>query len=78
MGTVLMVELQRDRVAVPMPDGSEQLIDPRRHRPDVVRRLLCAGVSAAALHRLFPDWTAVIVAAERELAAFEPSRQHAW
>lgn len=74
---VLMVELQRDRVAVPMPDGSEQFIDPRRHRPGVVRRLLCGGVSAATLHQLFPDWTALIVAAEHELAALDPSRQHA-
>ncbi len=74
---VLMVELQRDRVAVPMPDGSEQLIDPRRHRPEVVRRLLCSGVSAAALHQLLPDWTALIVTAERELATGDPARQHA-
>jgi len=74
---VLMVELQRDRVAVPMPDGSELFIDPRRHRPQVVRRLLCSGVSAATLHQLFPDWTTLIAAAERELATLDPPRQHA-
>ncbi len=74
---VLMVEMQLDRVAVPMPDGSELFVDPRRHRPQVVRRLLCSGVSSATLHELFPDWTALIVAAERELAALEVPRQHA-
>jgi hypothetical protein len=74
---VLMVEVQLDRVAVPMPDGTELLIDPRRHRPHVVRRLLCSGVSAATLHQLFPDWTALISAAERDLAALDPPRQHA-
>lgn len=72
-----MVELQRDRVAVPMPDGSELLIDPRRHRPHVVRRLLCSGVSAATLHQLFPDWTGLIATTERELAAHDLPRQHA-
>ena len=75
---VLMVELQRDRVAVPMPDGSEQFIDPRRHRPHVVRRLLCSGVSATTLRQLFPDWTALITAAERDVAVLDLPRQHAF
>jgi hypothetical protein len=74
---VLMVEVQLDRVAVPMPDGTELLIDPRRHRPQVVRRLLCSGVSAATLHQLFPDWTALINAAEGDLAALDLPRLHA-
>lgn len=74
---MLMVELQRDRVAVPMPDGSELLVDPRRHRPRVVRRLLCSGVSAATLHELFPDWTALIAQAERDLKARGLPRRHA-
>lgn len=73
---MLMVDLTRDRVAVPMPDGSEVLVDPRHHRPQVVRRLLCSGVSATTLRQLFPDWTSLIATAERELAGQDPPRQH--
>ena len=75
VGIVLMVELQGGRVAVPMPDGSEVLVDPRHHRPQVVRRLLCSGVSATTLRQLFPDWASLIAAAERELAGQDPPRQ---
>lgn len=47
-------------VSVRTPDGGEVLVDPRSHRADVVRRLLCLGVSARTLITLLPDWAPLI------------------
>jgi hypothetical protein len=49
-------------VCIPVPGGSHVLVDPRRHREDVVRRLLLLGVSTRTLRALLPAWSALIVA----------------
>jgi hypothetical protein len=49
-------------VCIPVPGGSHVLVDPRRHREDVVRRLLLLGVSTRTLRALLPAWSGLIVA----------------
>lgn len=63
----LMLEHGRGSVAVPVPGGEPVPVDPRGHRTDVVRRLLCRGVSPATLRMLLPDWAPMIAHLEAEL-----------
>ncbi len=63
----LMLERAQAPVAVPTPDGGTVLVDPRQHRADVVRRLLCCGVSATTLLHMLPEWAPLILRVDREL-----------
>ncbi len=71
----LTLERTQAQIAVPTPDGGNVLVDPRQHRADVVRRLLCCGVSAATLLHLLPEWSELIGRVDRELTVEGVARQ---
>ena len=58
-GTIT-VDVEKREVRVPIPSGTEVIVDPRERRDDVVRRLLDLGVAPETLMTVLPDWHALI------------------
>ncbi len=56
-------------MVVHTPEGEAIVVDVTGHREEVVRRLLCRGVSSITLRTLLPEWDPLI-----ERIAGTPSR----
>jgi hypothetical protein len=50
-------------------DGQDPLLDPSLHRAEVVLRLLTAGITAATLRAIVPEWSPLILFLDEELRA---------